>query len=88
MKRKKQLNKLLKHPTDLTYKDVDSILCRLGYKNIKCSGTNMTYQKGNKKLSFHIPHRYETFQAYQITKLLKDLKEDINGLSGDILKNE
>lgn len=77
MKAKKQIDKLLSHPTDLTYKDIDSLLCRLNYNLVKCKGTNMTYQKGAKKISFHVPHRYETFQAYQITKLIRDLGVDL-----------
>ena len=77
MKRRKQIEELLRHPTDLTYKEVDSILCYLGYRNVKCCGTNMTYQKGAKKISFHVPHRYDTFQAYQITKLIKDIGDEL-----------
>ena len=69
--------KLLTHPKDLTYKDVDSFLCRLNYKLIKSKGTRMTYKKDKKKVRFHIPHRYETFQAYQVTKLIKDLGDDL-----------
>lgn len=67
---------LYEHPTDLTYKEIDSFLCRLGYRKIRQKGTCVTYQKDKKKIRFHIPHRYKTFQAYQITKLIKDLKDD------------
>lgn len=77
MKSNKLAEKLLTHPTDLTYKEINNLLCRFGYTLIKQKGANMTYQKGTKKISFHVPHRYETFQAYQITKLIKDLGEDL-----------
>ena len=69
--------KLLSRPKDLTYKEVSSFLCRLGYELNKSKGTLMTYRKGSKKVRFHIPHRYETFQAYQVTKLIKDLGDDL-----------
>ena len=68
---------LLEHPTDLTYKDIDSMLCRLNYRKIKQKATCVTYQKGSKKIRFHIPHRYKTFQAYQITRLIRDLESDL-----------
>lgn len=71
------VGRLLTHPTDLTYKEVHSLLCRLNYKLVKAKGTSVTYQRGSKKIRFHIPHRYETFQAYQVTKLIKDLGDDI-----------
>lgn len=77
MKIQKQIHELLNHATDLTYKDIDSLLCRLGYVLVKCKGTSMAYQKGAKKISFHVPHRYDTFQAYQVTKLIKDIGDDI-----------
>jgi len=69
------LDRLLTHPTDLTYKEVHNFLCRLGYQLIKSKGTSVTYKKDSKKIRFHIPHRYETFQAYQVTKLIKELKQ-------------
>ncbi len=69
--------KLLTRPKDLTFKDIDSFLCRLNYKLVKSKGTLKTYQRGEKKIRFHIPHRYETFQAYQVTKLIKDLGDDL-----------
>ena len=70
--------RLLKRPKDITYKEVNSFLYRLGYELRRSKGTLMTYQKGSKKIRFHVPHRYETFQAYQITKLIKDLGEDLS----------
>ena len=76
MKKDKIISRLLTHPTDLTYKDVNSILCALGYSQIRSKGANRVYKKDNKAVSFHIPHRYETFQAYQVTKLIRDLRDD------------
>ena len=69
--------KLLSRPKDLTFKDVNSFLYRLGYELSRSKGTLMTYQKNSKKVRFHIPHRYETFQAYQVTQLIKDLGEEL-----------
>ena len=77
MKKTERIAKLFSHPKDLTYQQVDNLLKSLGHIKINSRGAKMVYEKRNKKLSFHIPHRYETFQAYQVTQLLKDLGEDL-----------
>ena len=77
MKRNKRKQKIKEHPKDLTFCQVENLLKSLGYRRLKSRGTKMVYERDNKKISFHIPHRYETFQAYQITRLLKDLGEEL-----------
>lgn len=68
--------RLLSRPKDLTYKELHTILNQLGYILIRSKGTNMIYEKNRKILSFHIPHRYKTFQAYQITKIIHTLERN------------
>lgn len=74
----KLLNKFLEAPvrSDLTYKELETLLIKLGFKKIDGNGSRVKFIKGNIPIMIHKPHPDNILKKY----VIKQLQETLKGL--------
>lgn len=80
-KYEKEIDRLLSRPVDYTYKELVSLLKKLGYEERnqgKTSGSRVRLYNpsNNKKIMIHRPHPSPTLKLYMIDLVIKHLKEN------------
>lgn len=77
----KEKERLLSKPKDYSYKELSSLLGKIGYeekKQGKTSGSRVRFYnpQNGKKISIHKPHPGSIVKAYVINQVIDHLKEN------------
>lgn len=78
-KKDKLLKRFLAKPikNDLTFDELEALLCVLGYKKIQGTGSRVKFfhQQKNNLINLHKPHPSNVLKVYLIRQMQEKLKE-------------
>ena len=74
----KSLERLLRRPSDFRWSELQMIMVKFGYKEIKGSGSRRKFihDKTKVTVSLHKPHPKPTLKMYAIDIIIEHLKEE------------
>jgi predicted RNA binding protein YcfA (HicA-like mRNA interferase family) len=78
-KKGKLIQRLKSKPKDFTFAEMVALLVALGFTKSnkgRTSGSRVEFYRGNITIAFHRPHPQNTFKAYQIMKIIRDLEKE------------
>jgi len=79
-KKEKLISKLLQHPKDFTWNELNSLLNSLGYKEVKtgkAGGSRRRFVHDSAAtINLHKPHPKNTLKKYAIDQIIEVLKKE------------
>jgi len=77
-KQEKLIEKLLNPQGNMTWQELATLLCGLGYQQVQGSGSRVKFDNGNPlaAISLHRPHPGNELKAYVKRQVAKHLKEE------------
>ena len=80
-KKDKLIERLISHPKDFSFDEVESLLCYFGYtidNRGRTSGSRICFinKSSNSKIILHKPHSRKEILNYQIKQLIEQLKKE------------
>jgi hypothetical protein len=81
VKKEKLLDKLLRKPSDFTFRELESLLGHFGYDQLKpgkTGGSRRAFLHRSTKhiIRLHKPHKGNTLKQYQIREIIQALKKN------------